>query len=587
MGGSAETFGPAAFVSALYGDALAEDRRAVVWAKGNGAVWCKNAAEVEAVATSRGQTHDVYLGACLQDAAAERAGARGEASTVVCLPGVWADVDVQDAGHKSGLYPPTAEAALAQLAARIPQPPTLVVATGGGLHAWWLLDEPWLLESDADRAEAAVLVLRFQARIRLAWAEHGWRLDPTHDLARVMRLPGTWNRKREPARPVTLLEQREARHAPSDLLDGCPQAPSLAPATEPASSNGLVIDGSRSPPAEKLMALCEVDGKFKLTWLRKRGDLSDQSQSGYDYALIVRSLRAGWSDQEIVDLCVAHRRQGGDGPKRLDYYTSSLGRAKVSAKQAEAETERSATVAASLAAQTEATERLLDLAAGAPEVTLDARARVLADLREALGLPVAGFKRHLLDPPVWDMILDDQRVIRLGSREWGTKHSVFREKVMDVLAFLPPALKASKWEPIVNLMLQLAEDVEYPELVEENGLIEGFVRDYVRASRPSDDTGLAATKGLPMIRNGRLALYLSHFRGWLDRAEGERLTRGKLATMMRRAGWTTCIANYESGGRRSTRLYWLGTADWPWPIIGNHSPKAEKKPLGPNGKSDS
>jgi hypothetical protein len=71
------------------------------------------------------------------------------------------------------------------------------VASGGGVHAYWLTDEPWLCSSPESREAIAVL-------------QHAWVLkvgaDPTvHDLARILRVPGTLNHKYNPPRPVSFL----------------------------------------------------------------------------------------------------------------------------------------------------------------------------------------------------------------------------------------------------------------------------------------------------------------------------------------------------------------------------------------------
>ena len=45
---------------------------------------------------------------------------------------------------------------------------------------------------------------------------------------------------------------------------------------------------------------------------RQRTDLPDSSASGYDQSLANFAANAGWSDQEIVNLLIAHRRTFGD-----------------------------------------------------------------------------------------------------------------------------------------------------------------------------------------------------------------------------------------------------------------------------------
>jgi hypothetical protein len=68
-----------------------------------------------------------------------------------------------------------------------PLPPTLVVASGGGLHSYWMLKEPLDLRAPDER-DAAERALR---RLALALGS-----DPAvAECARVLRLPGSFNHK--------------------------------------------------------------------------------------------------------------------------------------------------------------------------------------------------------------------------------------------------------------------------------------------------------------------------------------------------------------------------------------------------------
>src|SRR5262249_45788459 len=125
----------------------------------------------------------------------------GETAGIV---GLWADIDIRGEKHKSDKLPPALEDAL-RLVGEFPLAPTLVVHTGGGVHVWWLFHEPWIFENDADRDKAADLAERFQATLQAKAAGHGWELDPVADLARVLRVPGTFNHKGEEPLPVRVL----------------------------------------------------------------------------------------------------------------------------------------------------------------------------------------------------------------------------------------------------------------------------------------------------------------------------------------------------------------------------------------------
>src|SRR5262249_6203285 len=110
-------------------------------------------------------------------------------------------------GHTETDLPRSIEEAQAFLSAAMPLPPSLTVFTGGGLHAYWLFKETWRLEAGGERREAQLRLRHFQGRRRARARERGWKLESTADLARVLRLPGTWNRKTnkqtgEPLDPV-------------------------------------------------------------------------------------------------------------------------------------------------------------------------------------------------------------------------------------------------------------------------------------------------------------------------------------------------------------------------------------------------
>jgi hypothetical protein len=126
-------------------------------------------------------------------------GRRGESIDALELPGLWADLDFGTAGHaeKRHLPHPPDEYAAASLIeiAGLPSP-TLWVHSGGGLYAWWLLHEPFLIPDDNARTYLDTLSRKWQHVIAKAAASRGWYYGTeSSDLARVLRLPGTVNRK--------------------------------------------------------------------------------------------------------------------------------------------------------------------------------------------------------------------------------------------------------------------------------------------------------------------------------------------------------------------------------------------------------
>ncbi len=154
-------------------------------------------------ALTRSQDTDVYVGTCPYTHVAP--GGRGNAGTASALVALWIDIDIYDeVAHRNTKLPPNQDAAL-DLLKECDRPASITLATGYGLQAWWLLAEPFLITDDATRARAAKIARGWVDHVRGKAARHGWHVDPVGDLARVLRIPGTWNRKATEAKGVVIV----------------------------------------------------------------------------------------------------------------------------------------------------------------------------------------------------------------------------------------------------------------------------------------------------------------------------------------------------------------------------------------------
>lgn len=141
---------------------------------------------------------------------------RGTNDNAIALPGLWLDLDCSEGVHKANEDPtkqlPTFKDAR-ELLKELPLQPTMIINSGGGLYPIWLFNTLWVFNNDEERKKAAQLVKRFETVI-MAWLNHkyGYHLDGTSDLARLLRIPGTLNRKREPAPCVEIAEQNQGRY---------------------------------------------------------------------------------------------------------------------------------------------------------------------------------------------------------------------------------------------------------------------------------------------------------------------------------------------------------------------------------------
>jgi hypothetical protein len=277
---------------------------------------------------------DVYVGVGLSRA--DRGPThRCVSDDVAGLSGFWADLDLKSEAHTKAL-----PATIADALSIIPEcmPPTMVIATGNGAHAWWLFKEPYVFDDAEDRMDTAMLVSRWHTLLRLRASQQGWAFDRLSDLARVLRIPGTLNLK-DPSNPkeVTLHTATDRRYNLSDFeeyLDAAaipdPEAEEKAARewAEHFADKPLVINIDARIPQELLDGWMAADMRFKNTWLRQRHDMTDQSQSGYDMALAAFGAQAGLTEQQIVDLIVHHRGLYARSQRtRVDYFQRTIAKA--------------------------------------------------------------------------------------------------------------------------------------------------------------------------------------------------------------------------------------------------------------------
>lgn len=69
---------------------------------------------------------------------------------------------------------------------------------------YWLLEEPFPITDEASRKEASAMVEGWQNVLREKFKIQGYTLDATADLARLLRVPGTFNLK-DPSAPKPVI----------------------------------------------------------------------------------------------------------------------------------------------------------------------------------------------------------------------------------------------------------------------------------------------------------------------------------------------------------------------------------------------
>jgi len=103
----------------------------------------------------------------------------GKKENIVNIPAVWCDIDFKD----------TPREILADRLKKFPFNPSIFVKSGGGVHAYWLLKEP------AEKSDISI-VEDINRRIAITLGGD----TNACDASRVLRIPGTLNRKYDPPR---------------------------------------------------------------------------------------------------------------------------------------------------------------------------------------------------------------------------------------------------------------------------------------------------------------------------------------------------------------------------------------------------
>jgi hypothetical protein len=149
-----------------------------------------------------------------------------EAKDSVLVPGVWADLDIKDAPDK-----PHDKAELDAIMAVLPEPTLLIDSGLGNLQPYWLFPE---MSTETDACEK--LLKRWHTWLN-AQASHALgrpiKVDSVFDLARVLRIPGTWRWPKtgdERKAPVRMLKSGGPRYTPKALwaMSDVPEMPGEA-----------------------------------------------------------------------------------------------------------------------------------------------------------------------------------------------------------------------------------------------------------------------------------------------------------------------------------------------------------------------
>lgn len=167
--------------------------------------------------TTLGASANTHYGTALRCdglAACFRGGA-GQIHTVVCM---YADIDVAGPAHKEENLPETMEDAI-DFVNGLKMKPSVIIQSGNGIHALWLLSEPFVIHNEEERDTIREISAGFGAYIIREGRKHGWKLDSVQDIARMLRAPGTRNFKSDPPKACEVISAEDTRYPLDDFAE--------------------------------------------------------------------------------------------------------------------------------------------------------------------------------------------------------------------------------------------------------------------------------------------------------------------------------------------------------------------------------
>ncbi len=277
---------------------------------------CRSVAEVVSAAEELAdQELNVYYPTTLVRADRQlKPGTRGTEAEMDALIGLHADLDLRGDAHPNATIPDVATA-LAIIDA-FEMSPSCVVFTGHGIQAVWLFKEPLEIVTADDRRRAKLLVRRFVGTIAAIGRMNGGHvIDATGDLARVLRMPGTINRKvisdvALPPVPTKIIRPEPfdaeiVRYNPDDLEPWLVWLSEDDHAIDYSLVGSFKLDSAAAAPAI-VRSQSQRSTTFAQLWNNDpAAKLNDHSSSGYRYAIMGHLVRAGATDQEIADAICA------------------------------------------------------------------------------------------------------------------------------------------------------------------------------------------------------------------------------------------------------------------------------------------
>ena len=507
------------FLDSIYGDDLGGGRISIWDSKSKRSGYHTDSTAAASDAQARAEEADVYFGVGLRVAGLDST-QRGRSDQVVSVPAFYAELDKTD-----GSTVLADDGALKSS----PMRPSVVVASGHGLHLYWLLSEPWVLDDDEQRALAAHLLKSWVGLVGSLTTD-GWKADPIGDLARVLRVPGTYNHKFSPPHPVQLLgADARARYHLERFQEVLPESSDLSPPEAAVAGPRITIRPGTGVP-DTVMQLVIDDDQFRKLWRYKRTDFEAQDASRYDLAIADEGVYRSWSDQTIADAIYSWRR--------------------MHAKSISAATGKTVNEIISKGCRLDYLHRTISKARDGRAITIDpdgSSEGVNSDedkRSKALHRLSANMQRKLLritkttgEWPLYCFDFEGNVTVKIESPAVLSSPSSCKARLLAHDILLPTPGRA--WESFLRLVIDAQESSDTPDL-ERGAKIVSWLQQYLndKIIYGGDRWSEGLLMGFPLVKDGCLHVKIDNMVEWL-RNRRETISSKELIADLKASGFST------------------------------------------------
>lgn len=172
--------------------------------------------KVSETAKKYGAKTNTFFGVGLRKKALKN-GFRGSEKDILCVTTLYADIDIKGNAHAQTSLPSSTDEAIDFLHG-LKVKPSIIVNSGNGIHGYWLLDKPFIIETEDDRKHILSIFKCFGRYVNSEAKERGWKIDSVYDLARILRVPGTINHKLSTGAKCEVIESDGKRHNIIDFM---------------------------------------------------------------------------------------------------------------------------------------------------------------------------------------------------------------------------------------------------------------------------------------------------------------------------------------------------------------------------------